>query len=109
MVNVTLKHMRVPPKKARLVIELIRGKKVEDAINILQYSPRKASTLVLKLLRSGVAAAEQRGDLDTEILVVKQAYVNEGPRLKRFRAAARGRGAKIIRRTSHVTLGLEEE
>ena len=109
MVNVSLNHIRVTPKKVRLVVDLIRGRKVADAINVLQYSPRKASALVLKLLRSGVAAAEQGGDLDTEILVVKQAFVNDGPRLKRFRAAARGRGARIIRRTSHVTLGLEEE
>lgn len=108
MVQVTLRYMRVTPKKARMVVDMVRGRNVADAINILQNSPRKASALVGKLLRSGVAAAEQRGDLDTEILVVKQIFVGEGPRIKRFQAAARGRGARIVHRTSHVTVVLDE-
>lgn len=109
MVEVTLRYLRVPPKKARLVVDMIRGQKVEDAINILQYSPRKASFHILKLLKSGIAAADEKGDIDTEILVVREAFVNEGTHMKRFRAAARGRGAKIIKRTSHVTLRLDEK
>ena len=108
MIRVSLKYMRVPPKKARMVVDLVRGRKVVDAMHILQNSPRKASGMVYKLLQNGVAAAEQRGDMDTEVLVVKEIFVGEGPRIKRFQAAARGRGARIVHKTSHVTVGLDE-
>lgn len=109
MVDVTLRYLRVSPKKAQMVVDMIRGQRVGDAVNMLQFSPRKSSFHMLKLLKSGLAAAEQRGDVDTETLVVKEAFVNEGPRIKRFRASARGKGSRIIRKTSHVTLRLSDQ
>jgi len=93
----------------RLVIDLIRGRNVNEAYAILKFSKKGATTAIEKTLRSAVANAQQKADkegtfLDADELVVREAYVNEGPRLKRWRAAAMGRGAPRIKRTSQVTI-----
>ena len=100
------KYVRCAPRKARLVIDHIRGKPVEQARAILLYTPRAASRDVLKLLDSAVANAENNHELVADELVVGQAYVDEGPTLKRFRARALGRATRIRKRTSHMTITL---
>ncbi len=103
------RHIRMSPRKVRLVIDQIRGRSVNEAYAILQFSKKAAAEPVGKTLRSAVANAQYRaqdsGDLvDVDELVVSQAFVDEGPTLRRFRAAAMGRAAPIRKRTSHITL-----
>lgn len=102
----TVRHIRITPRKARQVVDLIRGKRVGDAISILNFTPLHAARIVKKLLDSAVANAEQKkvGDLDS--LTVAKAYVNQGVTMKRMRARAMGRGNVIKKRTSHITLVL---
>ncbi|RMF13243.1 MAG: 50S ribosomal protein L22 [Candidatus Dadabacteria bacterium] len=104
----TLRYARVPARKARYVVDLIRGKDVEDAIQTLTFSRRRAARAVLKLLNSAVANAEQRGDLDLDLLYVQRATVDVGPTMKRIRPRAQGRAYLIRRRTCHITLELAE-
>ena len=103
------RYIRQSPRKMRLVIDLIRGRSVGEAFAILRYSKKRAAEAVDKTLRSAVAnaraKAEDAGDIvDVDELYVTEAYVNEGPRLKRWRAAAMGRAAPIRRPTSHVVV-----
>jgi large subunit ribosomal protein L22 len=93
----------------RLVIDLIRGKQVGDAIAILRNTPRSASPVVEKLLNSAIANAEHNFSLDPNKLVVEEAYVNQGPTLKRIRPRSQGRAFKILKRTSHITLVVSEK
>lgn len=104
--SATGRHIRITPRKARQVIDLIRGKMVGDALNILSFTPLHAARIVKKLLDSAVANAEQKkaGDLDS--LKVTKAYVNQGVTMKRLRARAMGRGNQIKKRTSHITVVL---
>ena len=97
------------PRKVRLVVDLIRGRGVNEAYSILKFSKKIATRPIEKTLRSAVANAQQKADaegafLDTDELVVREVFVNEGPRLKRFRAAAMGRAAPRIKRTSQITI-----
>ncbi len=103
-----LRYVRITPRKARLVIDLIRGRRVEEAMAILVHMPRSAAGVVKKLLRSAVANAEQK-NMSIDELRVAGAHVDQGPTLKRFRARAMGRGNMIKKRTSHITLILSEE
>jgi large subunit ribosomal protein L22 len=101
------KYNRQSPRKMRLVIDLIRGKSVGEAYAILQFTKKKAGEQIDKTLRSAVANAKAKADqageyVDVDELVVTEAYVNEGPRLKRWRAAAMGRAAPIAHPTSHI-------
>ena len=103
------RYVRMSPRKVRLVVDQIRGASVNEAYAILQFSKKAASEPVSKTLRSAVSnaqnKAEDQGDhLDLDDLVVKAAYVDEGPTLRRFRAAAMGRAAPIRKRTSHITV-----
>ncbi len=103
------RHNRHSARKMRMVIDLIRGKRVEDAHAILQFSKKKGAEVVNKTLRSAVANARDKADRDGTVvavddLYVKEAYVNEGARLKRYRAAAQGRAAPITRPTCHVVI-----
>lgn len=99
------RYLRISPTKARQVIDLIRGKSSKEAISILSLTQKKASYLVEKVLSSAMANAKQRdAGIDPERLYIKEAYVDEGPRLRRFRARAMGRASRIIRRTSHITI-----
>ena len=105
----TAKTIRVSPRKSRLVIDLIRGKSVADAIAILKFTPNKAAGIIEKVLMSAVANAENNFDLDVENLVVSEAFVNEGPTMKRFRPRAKGSASPINKRTSHITVVVTEK
>lgn len=100
----TAKTVRIPARKARLVIDLIRGKSVAEALGILNFTPRSGAFLVEKVLKSAIANAENNFDLDVEDLYVSEAYANEGPTLKRFRPRAKGSASPINKRTSHITV-----
>jgi large subunit ribosomal protein L22 len=102
-----LRYLRVAPRKTRLVIDLVRGKNVADAINILTFTRRAASEPVRKLIESAIANAES-GAADIDRLFVESIYVDEGPTLRRFRPRAMGRATRINKRTSHVTCVLAE-
>ncbi|WP_153125756.1 50S ribosomal protein L22 [Peribacillus tepidiphilus] len=101
--------VRIAPRKVRLVVDLIRGKQVGEAIAILRHTPKSASPVVEKVLKSAMANAEHNYEMDINNLVVKEAYVNEGPTLKRFRPRAMGRASAINKRTSHITIVLSEK
>ena len=104
----TAKTVRVSPRKSRLVIDLIRGKSVGEAISILKFSPNKAAGIIEKVLMSAIANAENNFDLDVEDLVVSEAFINEGPTMKRFRPRAKGSASPINKRTSHITVVVSE-
>jgi large subunit ribosomal protein L22 len=109
MVNATAKYVRVSPRKAGDVAQLIRGKRVAEAKAILMLSSRAAAKLVGKVLDSAVANAENNHNLDADDLYVVQAYVNGGPTIKRFRPRAMGRASSIRKRTSHITVSVGEK
>jgi len=102
------KYIRVSARKARLVVDLIRGKDVAHAQQILEYSPKAAARVVSKVLNSAIANAEHNNGLNPDELFVSRAFVDEGPTLKRFRPRAMGRATRINKRTSHITLVLDE-
>jgi large subunit ribosomal protein L22 len=103
------RYVRIAPRKARLVIDLIRGKQVGEAIAILRHTPKAASPIIEKVLNSAMANAEHNLQLDANKLKVSEAFVNPGPTLKRFRPRAMGRASRIHKRTSHITVVLTEE
>jgi large subunit ribosomal protein L22 len=103
------KTVRIAPRKVRLVIDLIRGKQVGEAIAILNLTPRGASPVVEKVLKSAIANAEHNYELNVNSLVVSEAFVDEGPTMKRFRPRAMGRASKINKRTSHITVVVSEK
>jgi large subunit ribosomal protein L22 len=100
----TARYVRVTPMKARRVVDLIRGMYAHDALNVLEFAPQAASTPVYKVLASAMANAEHNNGLDPDTLYVAEAYVDEGPTLKRFRPRAQGRAYRIRKRTSHITV-----
>lgn len=100
----TAKYVRVAPRKARLVVDQIRSKSVEQALEVLQYSDRAVAEDVTKVLRSAVANAQNNNGLRADDLVVKAAFVDEGPTLKRIRPRAKGSASRINKRTSHITI-----
>jgi large subunit ribosomal protein L22 len=102
------KFIHVSPRKARLVAENIKGKPVEDALNILRFTPKKAAGLIGKVLTSAVANAEQLPGIDVDALYVKQVLINPGPTLKRIMPRAMGRATRVRKRTSHITVVVEE-
>ncbi len=103
------KMVRISSRKVKLVIDLIRGKALGEAIAILKLTPKAASPVVEKLLMSAVANAEHNYNMDVESLFVKEIYVGEGPTLKRFRPRAQGRATQILKRTSHITVVVAEK
>ena len=102
------KYIRMSPQKVRLVANLIRGKKVEEADKLLQFTNKYAAEPLRKALMSAFANAKQNPGIDEHILYVKEIYVDQGPSLKRWRARAQGRAASIKKRTSHITVILDE-
>jgi len=108
-VSATHKFARISPQKARLVADLIRGMDVESAVNTLAFSDKKAAQLMSKVLNSAIANAENNEGADIDELKVTQAYVNEGPIMKRMRARAKGRGNRIMKRISHITVTVGEK
>ncbi len=103
------KMVRISSRKVKLVIDLIRGKNVGEAFAILRLTPKAASPIVEKILKSAVANAEHNYNMDIEKLYVKEVYVGEGPTLKRFRPRAQGRATQILKRTSHTTVVVAEK
>jgi large subunit ribosomal protein L22 len=108
-VAATHKFARVTPYKARLVADQIRGKQVGQALQILEYSPRRAAQLLKKVLESAIANAEHNNGADIDGLKVSRVCVDDGPRMKRWMTRAKGRGARILKRTSHITLTVADE
>ena len=102
------RYIRVSPRKVRLLINEIKGKKVEEALNILSFAPQKGAPILKKLINSAVANANQYPDIDVDNLFIKNAFADEGPTLKRFRPRAMGRATRIRKRTSHLTVILDE-
>lgn len=98
------RYVRISPRKARLVIDLIRGKEVGEAVSILRHTPRAASPIIEKVLNSAIANAEHNNEMDPNALVIQEAYVNPGPTMKRFRPRAKGAAGRINKRTSHITV-----
>jgi len=107
-VTAKLRHLRIAPRKVRLVADLIRGKTVEEAQTILRYTVKKAALPLFKLLKSAVASAKNNFQLEELNLYISKILVNEGPKLKRWRARARGSADEIQKKTSHVIIVLDE-
>ena len=105
----TLRDIRMSPRKARLVIDLIRGKQVEPALSILKFSPKKGAKLAHKLLQSAVANAREHARADVDSLWITKSWVDEGRTLKRYMPAAHGRANPIRKRSSHMTIILGEK
>ena len=102
------RHIRIAPRKVRIVADLIRGKDVDEAIAILRFTPKRGARILEKVLHSAVANAQNNYDLDIDSLYVKRAYVDEGPTLKRFRPRRMGQAFPILKRTSHISVVVEE-
>ena len=102
------RYVRVSPRKARLVVDLIRGKSIDDARAILRFSPRAAAEIVEKVLNSAVANAERNLHIKADTLVVGTTFVDEGPTLKRIQPRAMGRAFRINKRTSHITVVVKQ-
>jgi len=108
-VKAVSKYLPTTSRKAKLVVDLIRGKNLDEAINILKFTPRAASRLVEKVLRSAIANAKQNGEIkDVDKLYISEISANQGPTLKRFQPRARGRAFRIRKRMSHISIVLEE-
>jgi large subunit ribosomal protein L22 len=106
----TLRYLKASPQKVRLVADLVRGKKVEEALSILRFTKKTVAKDLEKLLRSAIANAENKENApDVDELVVSKIYVNEGPREKRIQPAPMGRAYQIIKRKSHVTVHVSDE
>jgi large subunit ribosomal protein L22 len=104
-----LSFARLSPRKTRLVVDMVRGKEIQTALNILKFTPQPSAKLVAKLLSSAVANAEQKGVSDVDRLFVKTIFVDGGAVLKRFLPRAMGRASKIRKPTSHITVVLAEK
>lgn len=104
------RYVRVSPRKARLVIDMIRGRYAQEALDILQDSPKAVAGKIEKIVRVAVADAENNEEVtDVDTLYIKEAYVDQGPTMKRFRPRAMGRATRIRKRTSHITVVLDEK
>lgn len=108
-VSATAKRLRVSPQKARLVVDLVRGKPVSDALDILQFSSQKAAGLVRKVVESAIANAENNAGADIDELKIAEIFVNEGLTMKRIKPRAKGRADRIFKRTSHITVTVTDE
>ncbi|MCK4426222.1 MAG: 50S ribosomal protein L22 [Deltaproteobacteria bacterium] len=102
------KYLRISPQKTRLVADVVRGKSVGDALQILSFMPKKGARMIKKVLESALANADQNPNIDVDILYIKKIMVDQGPQLKRFRPRAMGRAYRIQHRFSHITIILDE-
>ena len=108
-VNATAKYISIAPRKLRIVMNLIRGKKVSEAFAILKFTPKVGSEVVEKVLRSAVANAEHNNDMNVDNLYVSTCFVDQGPTLKRIHPRSRGQAFKILKHSSHVTVCVSEK
>ncbi|WP_028580592.1 50S ribosomal protein L22 [Desulfogranum japonicum] len=102
------KYIRISPQKARLVADVVRGMNVDNAVTTLRFMPKKAARILRKVIESAVANADQNDSIDVDTLYVKEILVDGGPMLKRFRPRAQGRATRILKRTSHITVVVDE-
>jgi large subunit ribosomal protein L22 len=107
-VKATAKHIRRSPRKIRLVMDVVRGKRVEEALAILKFLPHGAANEILSVVKSAAANAENNYQMAPEDLYIKYIFADEGPTVKRFRSRSRGMAAPILKRTSHITVVVEE-
>ncbi|HUU80129.1 MAG TPA: 50S ribosomal protein L22 [Acidobacteriota bacterium] len=102
------RFVRISPRKVRLVMDQVRGKKVEEALNMLSFAPQRGASVLKKLINSAVANAGQNSNTDVDSLYLKRLYADQGPALKRWRPRALGRATRILKKTSHLTVILDE-
>ncbi len=107
-VKARLRFARIAPRKAQLVADLVRGKRSEEALNILGFTKKAAARILIKLLKSAIANATQKKTIDIDRLYVKQIMVDQGPTMKRYQSRALGRATTIRKRTSHINIVLDE-
>ncbi len=107
-VRATAKFIRSSPRKVRLLLDVVRGKSVNEAVAVLRFMPQSAARDVLSVVKSAAANAENNFQMAPDDLVITSIYANEGPTFKRFRAKARGQGTRILKRTSHITVVVDE-
>jgi large subunit ribosomal protein L22 len=107
--SATAKYIRISPIKLKPVVNLVRGKDLKEALNILKFTPGKGSVIVEKVVKSAAANAENNFDLNPDDLYVAEVYAHQGPTMKRWRAGAKGGAARILKRSSHVGVTLEEK
>lgn len=103
------RHVRIAPRKVRIVIDLIRGKSVDEALAILNFIPKRASEPISKVVKSAAANAEHNFNMNKDVLVVAECFVDQGPTLKRFHPRQRGQAFPILKRTSHITVVVKEK
>lgn len=103
------RYIRISPQKARLVADLVRGKDVGSAISTLRFMPKKGADILLKVIESAVANAGQNEAIDVDTLYIKKVFIDGGPMLKRIRPRAMGRASRILKRTSHITVIVDEQ
>lgn len=103
------RYIRISPRRARDVLELVRGLRVEEALSVLQYTHKKASRILQKIIKSGVANAEEQNVDNVDELFIARGWVDEGPTQRRFRPRAMGRATRIRKRTSHITVILQQD
>jgi large subunit ribosomal protein L22 len=107
--HASVKNVRISSRKVKIVIDLIRGKKVEDALAILEFTPKSAAPVVKKLLESAIANAENNLSMNRDELYVAEIYANQGPTYKRYWPRSHGRADMILKRTSHITVVLDQK
>lgn len=108
-VKASARYIRISPRKVRVVIDLVRGKTVSEALTLLKFIPKRASEPIAKVIASAAANAEHNFNLNKDNLVVSQAFVDQGPTLKRFHPRQRGQAFPILKRTSHITVTVKEK
>lgn len=108
-VKASTPNIRISPRKVRIVIDLVRGKSVNEALTLLKFIPKRASEPIAKVIKSAAANAEHNFNLNKENLVIAQAFVDQGPTMKRFHPRQRGQAFPILKRTSHITVTVKEK
>lgn len=108
-IRAVLRYVRISPRKVKYIVDTVKGESVEIGLNKLRFMPQKAAKILEKIVKSALANADQNPEIDVDSLVIKNVTADQGPVLKRFRARARGRGTRILKRTSHITVILADE
>jgi large subunit ribosomal protein L22 len=109
IVKAKARFIRTAPRKARLVTDLIRDKYTDEALSLLRFTPKRAARTVERVLKSAISNAEQRDDVNVDNLYISKATVDSGPALKRYRPAPMGRAVRVLKRTCHITIELDEK